>query len=492
MLAAGLLLIYAGFHHSRDWNTASRLLLTFAIVQNGSVEITPFVARRGRLIDHPQTRDLSSPRPGEFYCDKAPGHSFLGVVPYWILLQSRLVEPQPMAARSSPNPWPADYWLTLSTSGLVTAMTAVVIFRWLRRLEVGPVASMATGLAYGLCTIAFPYATLYYGHVSAGFCCILGMYHFHRAPEKLGAGIIAGACAGLAVIMEYTMVVFPMTLLVVAFVAATAPRPRRFRFVGWLGICLGGLPLVILLGWYHYRVTGSPWQFPYAFEVHEEFAFHRVGQPIGAPKLDVLAHLLIGRQRGLVWYSPILLGALPGSWLLVRRGETLLAMVAGLTFVGLLVVNAGFPLWMGGDATGPRFLLPAFGLLMIPVGVWLGSTLTRRARALNQFLKAAWILMATASAILLVAWNVVGARMDPQFPEPLRYPWPILNDRSWGPFLRIEDHFGEWALRTLALEPKTGWPGYCFALAIIAGIAGVLLILARQYQQPPDRNGIRS
>ena len=70
--ALGVFLILLGsdafFWHSRDWNTASRLMLTYAMVDRGTVAITGLER---------QTGDMAWFR-GEYYSDKLPGLSLAG------------------------------------------------------------------------------------------------------------------------------------------------------------------------------------------------------------------------------------------------------------------------------------------------------------------------------------------------------------------------------------------------------------------------------
>ena len=63
---------YAFFWHSRDWNTASRLMLTYAMVDRGTVEITG--------LDQ-QTGDKAK-FEGRYYSDKLPGYPLLAALPY--------------------------------------------------------------------------------------------------------------------------------------------------------------------------------------------------------------------------------------------------------------------------------------------------------------------------------------------------------------------------------------------------------------------------
>ena len=149
---------YAFFWQGRDWNSASRLMLTYAIVDRGTLRIDG-------LAD--QTRDLA--RYGDhWYTDKTPGFSVAAVPPYWLVRTLGQSPPHPLDRPGFPF-WPADYWVTLATSGLATAMTGAILTALALRLGCSPRASALLGLAYGLATPAAVYATLAYGHQLAAF-----------------------------------------------------------------------------------------------------------------------------------------------------------------------------------------------------------------------------------------------------------------------------------------------------------------------------------
>ena len=153
-----LLLSDAFFWHTRDWNTASRLMLTYALVDRGTVIITGL---------ENQTGDKAKFQ-GEYYSDKLPGFSCLAAIPYGV---SRLVlrlPPHPLREELARQYWAADYWITLFTSGFLTAFTGALIVFWSRCLGCGSGRAALLGLSYGLATPAFVYATLAYGHQVVG------------------------------------------------------------------------------------------------------------------------------------------------------------------------------------------------------------------------------------------------------------------------------------------------------------------------------------
>jgi hypothetical protein len=97
-----------------------------------------------------------------------------------------------------------------------------------------------------------------------------------------------------------------------------------------------------------------------------------------------LRGLLISPDRGMLVFSPILLAAFGGMWIVLSRREgrldDLLAYVAVSTLLAI-VQYATFSGWHGAFGFSYRFLaelLPSFILLMVPVWGWLVATTPRR------------------------------------------------------------------------------------------------------------------
>ena len=111
-----LLASYAFFWHARDWNAASRLMLTYAWVDRGTISIDGL---------EDQTHDIAL-RAGHYYTDKTPGFSLMGALPYAILKPVLRLPDHPLKAKGFAY-WPADYWVTLGTSGLCTALAGAIL-----------------------------------------------------------------------------------------------------------------------------------------------------------------------------------------------------------------------------------------------------------------------------------------------------------------------------------------------------------------------------
>ena len=441
-LTATLLVVYGGFWQPRGWGTSSRLLLTYALVQTGSIEVTPFVvADSGEgLRPNVQTRDLSSTDGRTFHSDKAPGQGFLGVPAAAAAIWSGLAPPYPPETQFTPRRYPTDYWITLGTSGLAAALTAALLYLMVRSATGLAISAAAAAVGYGLTTHALVYATLAYGHCAAGLFALLAVYGWYWRSSRTWAAL-AGAAAGMAVCIDYPLATLPAALGLweagkVAFLRGRG-TVRLLCFVG------GGLPLAVLLGGYHHAVTGSPFELPYRFEYSDLFAYHRDATiPLGTPDPWVVLKLLAGTKRGMALYCPVALVGLPCLPLAWGRCRGLAATV-GLTFAGVLAVNAAFPAWDGGWSTGPRFLLPTVPLLILCAGLWMSRRPSRRGPKVRH-----WTLLTLVVAAAMVGgfMNATFGSADGRIPDamtdsmgrkhsidhPLRgYVWPRILDEAF-------------------------------------------------------------
>jgi hypothetical protein len=463
--ALGIFLILLGssayFWHSRDWNTGSRLMLTYALVDRGTVAITG--------LEH-QTGDLAWFR-GQYYSDKLPGYSFLAAVPYAVLKwvfhfpSHPLDTPEmPFSIRHrAPPHWPADYWITLGTSGLLTAWTGALLVLLARDLGCAPGVSALVGLAYGLSTPAYVYATLAYGHQASAFA-LLGSFLliWKKAPRLPVLRLAAsGFLAALASVIELQM--GPVSAILGLYLLVEVVR-RRYPFAGLLGFAAGAMIPTLALLAYNQTAFDSPWDMGYFHEVN--FApIHPRDNPTGlrAPDWTKLGPLLWGCYRGLFVYAPILILAGPGWVVLLWRRRWALAIVSFLVCASVLLVNLGYPQWTGGWSTGPRLLVPLIPFAMIPVA----GLLAEPGRWGQAAVLAATILALIGGVEMLLfqgaggripheVWDAEGRRMIP-LAAPLRDAvWPLWTGEPLPPPRRYIDGFARNLMAMAAPEWAKG------------------------------------
>ena len=252
--------------------------------------------------------------------------------------------------------------------------------------------------------MAFPYSKALFQHQVSAFGAFVGFYLLWRvaregaAPWRLW---VVGLLFSLATVSEYPVAPFLLILLLWAW--REMPRPRDLHRVVW-----GALPLGLLFAAYNWVIFHTP--FPAGYRYHVEYHdVHGQGfMGFTGPTWAALYGITVSPYRGLFFLSPILLLCLPGLVFLWRdtRFRSTAALVATL-LAGFLLYVASYLYWSGGDAIGPRFLVPLVPFLMLPVArAWSEWSARRLGRV------ALWTLL-LASALNVWVQSVAGQHYPP-------------------------------------------------------------------------------
>lgn len=399
---------YAWFWQGRDWNSASRLMLTYAWVDRGTI-------RLDGLDD--QTRDIARYQ-GHWYTDKTPGYSLAAVPAYWLAKRVGHLPDHPLDRPGFAH-WPADYWATVGTSGLATAFAGAILASLALRLGCGPRAAAALGLAYGLATPAAVYATLAYGHQLAA-ACLLGSFALmiERGRRFLLRAFIAGFAASYASVVEIQ--VGPVSaILGLAMIGLVLARRRSAGCL--VAFTLGAaVPTALLLG-YNQAAFDSPWRMGYFYLVMDRFAaVHSAANPLGLgrPDLARAGELLWGERRGLLWFAPITLLTPVGLLILAARRRWALAGAIAAILVAIFLVNLSYPEWTGGWTTGPRLLVPLLPFACLAVAPVLATG--------NRPAVAAAVLLVSMGGVEMLLFGGVGGRVPDAIARPLvEGVWPL-------------------------------------------------------------------
>ncbi len=102
------------------------------------------------------------------YTKKAPGISFITVPLLWV---------------GHTLPGLNAVHLGLLTNTFITALTAALLFIWLSDLGFSQRAAILTALGYGLCTIAWVYARMFWGLSILGLCFLVAMWAAQRIKK---------------------------------------------------------------------------------------------------------------------------------------------------------------------------------------------------------------------------------------------------------------------------------------------------------------------
>lgn len=359
-----------------DPNQNSRLDMVVAFVENGSFRIDDYVAN---TVDYAKV-------DGHYYSDKAPGIAFLGIpiyagvhqaltLPALQGLTQRLatssafqstLRPEGSGVTSSKVYLAiAQVTLTFFLAVIPTALIGVLLLRLANRYTQDRRIQLAAALSYGLLTPAFSYGGALYGHQLSAMLLLAAFVGIDRGWFELSAlrGGLLGLILGATVIVEYPAFLGVVVLFgwfVVRCVRACAWRPLGSAIAGALLLAVG---LMV----YNASLFGGALNFGYEYSelwVQQ----HSTGfMSLGVPSMDALWGITFGVFRGLFVLAPWLLLAIPGSILWFRSGRYRTQFWVSQSIVMLFFLfNGSSAMWWGGFAVGPRYILPALPLMVIP------------------------------------------------------------------------------------------------------------------------------
>jgi len=366
LLVFALLAVTYGYflQNEYSYNVVCRAGLTANIVQHGRVDID----------DYEHLTEDKSVRNGVFYCDKAPGMSFLAAPAAFLFTA---IMPVDGGTPDEGSRWPIFlYLLTLTTSVIWSAFAGMALFAYLQERTGNVRAALVGALTFGLATPMLGWATSFFSHAAAGAFLMLGFIALDTAARRIGTGkrvawlaVAGGLALSAAVSVEYTSAVAALIIGAVIGLshlkrAGLMPLVRMFA-IGVGAAIVAIIPTLI----YHNAAFGSPFTTGYGFAaVYEETRTGLFG--VRWPDAAIIGELIAGTRRGIVWYAPAAIAAIVAGAFAWKRAETRPALIAfGLILAAFLFINGGFAYWLGGASTGPRYLTPALAFAGLALGL---------------------------------------------------------------------------------------------------------------------------
>jgi hypothetical protein len=267
----------------------------------------------------------------------------LAVLPFYLAAKALAFDPRMAASLLNP---------------LVTAATATVLYLFGRRLHFSRRLAVGVALMFGVGTLAWPYAKTFFSEPLTAFLLLSAAYLAYLLRQRwlTWPAVGCGAALGFAVLTrEDSAAVLP-------FYAAYLLWPGRPRLTV-AGVLALGLPLAALLGvtaYYHAL------RFPDLFGTYAA----RTGNTIvwdGATLATGLYGQLLSSGKGLLFYTPLVLLAIPAWGLFWRRSPHLCLLFTAIV-VERIVFFSFLPRWFGGICWGPRYIVPIVPFLLLAVG----------------------------------------------------------------------------------------------------------------------------
>ncbi|NOZ27189.1 MAG: hypothetical protein GXP39_03930 [Chloroflexi bacterium] len=354
---------------------------------------------------------------GDVYSKKGPAPSLLAVPLYllaWAVPGLGLIQ------------------ATLLYNALVTAITALVLMRWTRRLGYDQRVALAVALSFGLGTLAWPYATHYFGEPTSALALVAAGYALTmwREERKTRLALVAGLALALAVatVMAHALLLLPYILYALWNGGGRWQRPDRRSAIAFTG------PLVavaLALAAYNWARFGDPFQTGYHFGAGEGWT---------TPLWQGLWGLLFSPYRGLIWYVPLSVGAVVAWWAFRREHPAEARLVEGVVLV-LVVLYSLWWMWWGGFAWGPRFLVPLCPFLALVLAPWWRRLFEGKLSPYARWTFLGLIGLSVGVQVLAVIANYAQYEIElrdiypTDWSDPLRYGPPALYNPLHSPIL---------------------------------------------------------
>lgn len=371
LLASGVFFLLLATYlltHGGDFFVSDGVVMlrtTEAIVERHTVEVAA----------DPGLSQIVPGRDGKYFSKYGLGQPLAATIPF--MLAQRL---HPVLFEYMWHRGVEGYFVSLFNQ-FVTAATGVVVYLLARRLTAGPQLALLLALAWGLCTLAWPYAKTFFSEPLFTLClviCAYGLLAYRQSASNWRFGWLALGSAGLGYALLTRISGATLVPLFVAYAGwAALAHPegdglRRLagRFVGrsprsWSWPAVGaaaafGVPLLLALVailWHNWLRFDDVFNNGYAGTGYADEGF-TAELPLG------LAGLLLSSGKSIFVYVPLTALAVL-AWPRFYRAQLPTALLyAGIVLVTLVQTSAWWA-WWGGWSWGPRFLVPTLPFFIV-------------------------------------------------------------------------------------------------------------------------------
>ncbi|MBN1658636.1 MAG: phospholipid carrier-dependent glycosyltransferase [Anaerolineae bacterium] len=435
LLYAIYLATFSGTYHSSD--EKAMLVATDSLARRGAWDV--------ELLRWMGQQQGSFGPDGHLYSRKGIGMTLAALPPYWIALQFERL---------------GNVQAGMLTNALVTALTALLVFLSLRRLHFGQGVATLTTLAFGLGTMAWPYARYFFSEPLAALGLILSFYFLLRYRDLADplSVTLAGAGLGIALLARLNNALAApfLGLLLLAYLY----RHHRRRWQGYITpVLLFGLPVLAALaitGWYNWIRFGDVLTTGYLPE--ENFS---------TPFFEGLYGLTFSAGKGLFWYNPLLIAAAAAWPTFYQRTSAsdgaryrAEALLIAAIVLSTLFFYAPWYLWWAGHGWGPRFLVSLLPFATLPLAAAIDLATRHRPLAVALAILAA---MSVAVQMLGVAVNYNLYLEDVHAELGLYHP-ATLFDPAYSPLVRQWGYLGAGRLDVAWAQLEPAWKGILYTV----------------------------
>ena len=339
---------------------------------------------------------------GRFYATHGIGYSVF-MIPFYGLAQAEI---HTVGAPHCGDPfWSRCVPIHLISWNTCVLTAGTVTLLALFGLELGfnLASALAAALLYGLASMAWPYARFGFDVTLTGLLVLAAVREAALAMEwgrqSMARWFRAGLFTALAILVRLPTAPIAAPLAAACWLTGSRALSDRLQRMAALGI-----PLMVagcLSAWYNAIRFGS---------VLDDGHSSNGADTLSSTPWSGLIGIVISPGKGLLWYSPIVVLAILciPAFNRAHRATCIVALyAAAISVVTYVFVND----WYGGNAWGPRFVMPVLPLILLPL-LGLPSFMSRSSWrkiaalaliALSVFVQVAGVLVSYADRLAIAA-----------------------------------------------------------------------------------------
>jgi hypothetical protein len=314
----------------------------------------------------------------------------------------------------------------ISAAAIAAASVAILYLAACEIAAPATAAIVALIFAFGTSTFSISSQALWQ-HGPANLALTVAIYCLMRGRRDPRWIKYAGFALAAEVITRPVDIVIAAPLAVCAMIHS----PREFK-----AFALAAIPPIAFQLWYNAHYFGNPIRVQFFAQPAD--ALGQLASGVGlwtTPLFFGLGSVLTSPGRGLLFYSPVLAFGFAGFIREWRRGGDPIIRALSVGAVAMVIIDAKWNRWTGGNSYGPRLLAdlaPALAIAICPMREAIAQT-----RALRIGFVAAVIWSVTAHAIGTysgdLGWNVWALQ------DPNRRMWLWSDNPVVAPFVRVAD-----------------------------------------------------
>lgn len=307
--------------------------------------------------------------------------------------------------------------LTVSVFALLNAFLIRTISM---KLGATPAFASLGALSFLFATPAFTYAVSFYQHHFTLFFLLLAVYLITRWQSIWSYGISLFLLSFTLLIDHPNLILgLPVFFFVLSRLFEVRDTRRfkifTFKFISLFPTAAVVFPLLALM-WFNFLSYGNPLQLSGTLErtieqtqILQEMDHSKSALGFFNPR-DLLNGFyvhFISPDRGIIWYTPVMLLGIWGIVVAYRRSAPYLSFLVGVLLANILLYSMWSDPW-GGWAFGSRYLIPGYGIMAIFIAIAL-----TRLRRKKIFLIFFWFFL-TYSIVINTLGALTSSKNPPQ------------------------------------------------------------------------------